>query len=88
VRQTRCWTRFCSDGLRRLLLERGTTPVIPSNSTRKKPQPFDETAYRQRNQIERMFCRLKDWRRIATRCEKLATNFAALGLALIIIWWT
>ncbi|MBP1886327.1 transposase, partial [Sinorhizobium mexicanum] len=47
------------------------------------------TAYRQRNVIERMFCRLKDWRRIATRYDKLATTFqAAVHIAAIIIWWT
>jgi transposase len=67
---------YDSDGLRRFLLERGTVPVTPEQSD---PQnyPFDETAYRQRNLIERMFCRLKDWTRIATRYDKLAANFAA-----------
>jgi putative transposase len=35
-----------------------------------------------------MFCRLKDWRRIATRYDKLATNFAAgVFLAAIVTWW-
>ena len=35
-----------------------------------------------------MFCRLKDWRRIATRYDKLAINFAAaVTLAAIVIWW-
>ena len=52
---------YDSDGLRRLLVERGTLPVIPNNPTRKRPHPFDEDAYRHRNLIERMFCRLKDW---------------------------
>ncbi|ASY60905.1 Mobile element protein (plasmid) [Sinorhizobium sp. CCBAU 05631] len=38
--------------------------------------------------MERMFCRLKDWRRIATRYDKLARNFmAAVELAATIIWW-
>jgi transposase len=55
----------------------------------KRHHPFDETAYRQRNLIERMFCRLKDWRRIATRYDKLAANFAAaVMIAAVIIWWT
>jgi hypothetical protein len=36
---------YDSDGLRRFLLERGTTPVIPNNATRKRPHPFDEDAY-------------------------------------------
>ena len=41
-----------------------------------------------RNLIERTFCRLKDWRRIATRYDKLATNYtAAIALAIAITWW-
>jgi len=80
---------YDSDGLRRFLRERGTVPVIPNNPTRKRHHPFDEIAYRQRNLIERMFCRLKDWRRIATRYDKLASSFAAaVAIAAIIIWWT
>jgi putative transposase len=67
----------------------GTVPVIPNNPTRKKHHPFDETAYRQRNLIERMFCRLKDWRPIATRYDKLAATFAAaVMIAAVIIWCT
>ncbi|MCG8505041.1 MAG: IS5/IS1182 family transposase, partial [Sphingomonadales bacterium] len=39
--------------------------------------------------IERMFCRLKDWRRIATRFDRKITNFlAAITIAAIVIWWT
>ena len=77
------------DGLRRFLKERGTVPVIPNNPTRKRHHPFDGAAYRRRNLIERMFCRLKDWRRIATRYDKLAANFAAAFiLAAITIWRT
>ena len=80
---------YDSDGLRRLLIERGTLPVIPNNPTRKRQHPFDEDAYRHRNLIERMFCRLKDWRRIATRYDKLASSFAAaVAIAAVIIWWT
>ena len=80
---------YDSDGLRSFLLERGTVPVIPNNPTRKRHHPFDETAYRRRNLIERMFGRLNDWRRIATRYDKLAANFAAaLRLAAVIIGWT
>jgi transposase len=62
---------------------------IPNNPTRKRPHPFDEDAYRHRNLIERMFCRLKDWRRIATRYDKLASSFAAaVAIAAVIIWRT
>uniref|UniRef100_UPI003CEB26C8 transposase n=1 Tax=Pararhizobium sp. DWP3-4 TaxID=2804565 RepID=UPI003CEB26C8 len=67
---------------------RGTEPVIPNNPTRKRIQPFDPVAYKRRNIIERTFCRLKDWRRVATRYDKLATNFTATCyIAAIFIWW-
>ena len=79
---------YDSDRLRLFLIERGTRPVIPNNPTRKHLYPFDTDAYKARNLIERMFCRLKDWRRVATRYDKLAVNFAAtVTLAAIIIWW-
>jgi len=81
-------TAYDSDRLRLFLIERGTEPVIPNNPTRKHLYPFNPQAYKLRNLIERMFCRLKDWRRIATRYDKLATNFdAAVTLAAIVIWW-
>ena len=56
---------------------------------RRKPLiPYDREAYRQRNLIERMFARLKDFRRVATRYDKLARNFLAGALmAAILIWW-
>jgi putative transposase len=71
-----------------MLIERGTRPVIPNNPTRKRPHPFDRAAYRLRNVVERTFCRLKDWRRIATRYDRIARNFlAAVALAATIIFW-
>jgi len=80
---------YDSDGLRHFLAQRGTVPVIPNNPTRKRIHAFDPKPYRQRNMIERMFCRLKDWRRIATRYDKLAVNFtAAVLIAATIMWWT
>ena len=69
-------------------LEQGTLPVIPNNPTRKRRHPFDPVAYRLRNLIERAFCRLKDWRRIATRYDKLAANYAAaVAIAIAVNWW-
>jgi len=48
----------------------------------------DVRIYRERNLIERMFGRLKDFRRVATRYGKLARNFlATVLLAALIIWW-
>ena len=68
--------------------DRGARVVIPNNPQRKQPYPFDRAAYCARNVIERMFCRLKDWRRIATRYDRLATNFAsAVALVAVALWW-
>ncbi len=81
-------TAYDSNGLRQFLLERGTTPVIPNNPTRKRTHPFDRAAYKRRNLIERAFCRLKDFRRVATRYDKLAVTYdAAVCLAALVTWW-
>ncbi|MGB6795464.1 MAG: IS5 family transposase [Xanthobacteraceae bacterium] len=56
--------------LREWLTEHGCEPVIPPNPTRKHPEAYDPVASKARNLIERMFCRLKDFRRIATRYDK------------------
>ena len=79
---------YDTNKLRLLLAELGIEAVIPSIARRKPLIPYDAVAYRQRNLIERMFGRLKDFRRIATRYDKLARNFlAALLLAAISVWW-
>jgi transposase len=81
-------TAYDSDSLRHFLIERGTCPVIPNNPTRKRRHPFDEKRYKVRNIIERTIGRLKDWRRIHTRYDKLARNFAsAVAIAAILIGW-
>ncbi|MGR3247834.1 MAG: IS5 family transposase [Paracoccus sp. (in: a-proteobacteria)] len=80
---------YDANSLRKRLADSATEAVIPSTRSRKKPIPHDVAAYRARNRIERAFCRLKDWRRIATRYDKLAANFAsAVAIAATIIWWT
>ena len=79
---------YDSDRLRAALLEHGIEPVIPNNPTRKRPHPFDRTAYKLRNVVERTFCHLKDFRRVATRYDRLARNYkAAVTLAAIIAYW-
>ena len=79
---------YDSKALRDWLAERGTTAVIPPRKNRKVQYHYDKTVYRQRNIIERMFCRLKDWRRIATRFDRNIRNFiAAIALAAAVIWW-
>lgn len=80
---------YDANSLRDRLAATETEAVIPSTRSRKRPIKYDEDAYRERNRIERAFCRLKDWRRIATRYDKLAINFAsAVAIAAVIIWWT
>ena len=80
---------YDSAELRQWLHQRGTRPVVPNRSNRKQPFSFDRKAYKLRHRIENAFCRLKDFRRIATRYDKLARNFlAAVCLAAAIVWWT
>ena len=79
---------YDSDALRRLLIGRGTTPVIPNGPRRKHLHPFSRDAYKRRNLVERAFCRLKDFRRVATRYDKLSATYAsAISLAALVAWW-
>lgn len=79
---------YDSDRVREDLRGRGMRPVIPNKDDRKFLHPFDRKRYRRRNAIERMFCRLKDFRRIATRYDKLARNYlASLCLAALVSYW-
>jgi len=74
---------FDGDGQREACLERDVVPVIPNKSNRTRPWPFDPGAYRERNKVERLFAKLKQFRRVATRYEKLKVMFlGVLHLAL------
>jgi transposase len=74
--------------LRTWIAQHGGVAVIPPNPTRKHPHAYDPVAYRRRNLIERMFCRLKDFRRVATRYDKRADTFlSAVLLAASFTWW-
>ncbi len=79
---------YDANHLRRLLRESGTTPVIPGRRNRKREIQYDEERYRGRHLIENAFCRLKDFRRVATRYDKLSENFLS-GIALVtaIAFW-
>jgi transposase len=78
-----------SGELRTLLSDRGTKAVIPNRSNRKKKFRFSKKRYRERHKVENAFCRLKDFRRIATRYDKLEVIFAAaVYLVAAVIWWT
>ncbi len=74
---------FDADGLRADLIERDINPIIPNKVNRVDPWPFDAWAYRDRNMIERLIGKLKQFRRIATRYDKLKSTFVGfLHLAL------
>ncbi len=61
---------YDTNSLRKLLAQMDIEAVIPSIARRKPLIPYDREVYRQRNLIERMFARLKDFRRVATRYDK------------------
>ncbi|BAR56485.1 transposase (plasmid) [Bradyrhizobium diazoefficiens] len=72
---------YDGDKLRGEIIRRGAKPVIPNKSNRVVIHRFNKRAYKGRNVIERCFCRLKDFRRIATRYDKLARNFWPLFIS-------
>jgi len=79
---------YDSDELRGLLAERGAEGVIPNKSNRKQPFAFNRRLYKLRWRIEAAFNRLKDFRRIATRYDKLARNYlASVCLVAALVWW-
>ena len=70
--------RFLScegDETRALVVELSYTPVVPPKSNRKNPWDYDKELYKQHNQVERLFRRIKRFRRIFTRYDKLDVIF-------------
>jgi len=79
---------YDANRLRATLRHQGTIPVIPGRRNRKRPIQYDERRYKDRWRVEAMFCRLKDFRRVATRYDKLARNYqSAIALAAAIAFW-
>ena len=63
-------------------------PCSPGPKSRKKTVKYDKRHYKRRTRIERMFGRLKDWRRVATRYDGSPTVFlAAIALSATVIFW-
>jgi len=78
---------YDSDHFRKMLAQRGITPVIPGRKSRKVPIQYDKHTYKERNAVERFFGRIKEFRRIATRYDKTVCMFkGALLFASIIMW--
>jgi putative transposase len=67
--------------------QQGGEPVIPPRSCWKSQRDYDKVLYKERNKIERFFNRLKQFRRVATRYDKLLANFMGfVKLAAIALW--
>jgi transposase len=73
------------DETRQLVLDMGLEPVVPPKTTRLNPWEYDRELYKRRNEVERLFRRLKAFRRIFSRFEKLDLMFTAfIHFALIV----
>jgi transposase len=79
---------YDSASLREELGDHGTKPIIPNRCNRKQPFTFNKRLYKLRWRIESAFNRLKDFRRVATRYDRLARNYlASVCLAAVLVWW-
>ncbi len=78
---------YSGEKIRSYLRERGIGAVIARQENEKRRGSFDKDAYRERNVVERLINRLKQFRRVATRYEKRAVNYRAmLTIAAIVLW--
>ena len=78
---------YDADALVALINAAGARAIIPPRNNRTEQRDYDRHVYKDRNLVERFFARLKQFRRIATRYEKLARNFnAMLNLTCAYIW--
>jgi transposase len=78
---------YSSRQIRQYIRRRGIRSTIPRKSNEHRTGPFDRASYRQRNKIERLINRYKQFRRIATRYEKRAANYQAMWLIAAIVLW-
>ena len=78
---------YDADAFVETITAQGSQPVIPPRSNRIAPRTFDRHIYKSRNLIERFFNRIKQFRRIATRYDKLAKSFLSfIHLACAFVW--
>ena len=79
---------YDADWFREALKDNGIRACIPGRKQRKTPVKYDKRRYKRRNRIEIMFGRLKDWRRVATRCDRCPKVFlSAIALAATVLFW-
>ena len=87
ARPAGCRQGYSYPSVRAELRRRGVGVVIPTRSDQRRQPGFDRAASRERNRVERAVGRLKQFRRVATRYEKLAVNYLAMiTLAAVVIW--
>lgn len=78
---------YSSRKIRRYLRRRGIRYTIPRKRNERRTGPFDRQRYRERNRVERLINRLKQFRRVATRYEKRVIYYQGmLTLATILLW--
>ena len=77
---------YDSQTARQQIKDEGALPIIPNRRNAIKQAYCPRRFYRQRHKIENFFCRIKDWRRIATRYDKLARNFLAAATLIGALW--
>jgi len=84
-----CWRKaYDADRIRASLREKGAFVNIPPKSNRRSKPYFSTWLYRERNLIERFFSKLKHFRRVATRYNKLAAIFlSGVALATALAFW-
>jgi transposase len=74
---------FDGDAQREACIDNDVFPNIPNRKNRIDPWPYDKEGYKERNRVERLFCKMKQFRRVATRYEKLKTTF--LGMVQLVL---
>jgi transposase len=78
---------YDSDAFVAAIKGNGATPVIPPRSNRITPRDYDKEIYKERNLVERLLQKLKEYRRVTTRYERLLVNYMTmLSLASVLIW--
>ena len=78
---------YSSRRIRRWLRQHGIRHTIPHKRNERRCGPFDRELYRERNQVERLINRLKQFRRVATRYEKRAANYLAMVIIAALLMW-
>ena len=78
---------YSTSAIRNWLLQREIAAVIPKRITEMGGREYDRAAYRERSRVERTINRLKRFRRIATRYDKLAATYLALVTIACILEW-